>query len=83
MFFVKSSIVISSLCTILLLSKDSEVEESEIEEVLWKMESIERKDKLGNRLQVIWIYIKAIAKRKEQITDKQIQYVALLYLRMI
>jgi hypothetical protein len=47
------------------------------------MESIERKDKLGNRLQVIWIYIKAIAKRKEQITDKQIQYVALLYLRMI
>jgi hypothetical protein len=56
MFFVKSSIVISSLCTILLLSEDSEVEEAEIEVVLWKTKSIDRKDKLGNRLQVIWIY---------------------------
>jgi hypothetical protein len=56
MFFVKSSIVISSLCTILLLSEDSEVEEAEIEVVLWKTESIDRKDKLGKRLQVIWIY---------------------------
>jgi hypothetical protein len=34
MFFVKSSIVISSLCTILLLSEDSEVEEAEIKVVL-------------------------------------------------
>jgi len=56
MFFVKSSIVISSLCTILLFLEDSEVEEAEIEVVLWKTESIDRKDKLGNRLQVIWIY---------------------------
>jgi hypothetical protein len=31
----------------------SEVEEAEIEVVLWKMESIERKDKLGNKLHVI------------------------------
>jgi len=50
MFFVKSSIVISSLCTILLLLEDSEVEEAEMEVVLWKTKSIERKDKLGNRL---------------------------------
>jgi len=57
MFFVKSSIVISSLCTILLLLEDSEVEEAEMEVVLWKTKSIERKDKLGNRLQVIYIYI--------------------------
>ena len=48
--FVKSSIVISSLCTILLLSEDSEVEEAEIEVVLWKTESMEKKDKLGNKL---------------------------------
>jgi hypothetical protein len=58
MFFVKSSIVISSLCTILLLLEDSEVEEAEMEVVLWKTKSIERKDKLGNRLQVIYIYPK-------------------------
>jgi hypothetical protein len=39
-----------------MLSEDSKVEEAEIEVALWKTESINRKDKLRNRLQVIWIY---------------------------
>jgi len=39
-FFVKSSIVISSLLITLLLSEDSEVDESEIEVVLQKTESM-------------------------------------------